>query len=119
MPAQRILYIGYDLSLLQFLSKILEDCIVVRSPGGSLASLLIESRIEYRLLIVDDELPEMTGLALVSFVREQAHRVRTPMIILSAGEAHSADAKVFFEKPHNFGSIIETIMRLLNAHGRQ
>jgi DNA-binding response OmpR family regulator len=119
MPSQRILYIGYDLSLFQFLSKILEDCQIIRCPGGSLARLLIESPIEYWLLLLDEELPEMTGLVLARFAREQAHRVRTPVIVLSAGEAHGAGAGVFFEKPHNFGSIAEAVIRLLDAHGRQ
>jgi DNA-binding response OmpR family regulator len=107
----RILYVGRDLALTAFLKDELKrlDCFVVRCPDGRGARLFIESDINYSLLLFDDELPDMTGLALANFTRERAHRTTTPVVILSGDKARGMVAGLFFEKPYDVGSIIETI----------
>jgi DNA-binding response OmpR family regulator len=109
MPSHRILYVGYHLNLLQSLSRILEDCQVVRCPGGSNAHLLIESNIKYSLFLFDDELPDITGAELAQFTRKLKHRATTPIVILSKDKARGVVAGLFFEKSYNVGSIVETI----------
>jgi DNA-binding NtrC family response regulator len=101
MPSRRILYVGHDLILLQFLSDMLEDCRIVRCPSGSLARPLIKSEINYSLLIFDDKLTGMTGEELEQFACSQKHRKQTPIVI--------------FKKSGDFDSMVETIIRLLGA----
>jgi DNA-binding response OmpR family regulator len=99
MPSHRILYVGRDLTLLNFLNSTLKDCFVVRSLGGSDARLLIESNINYSLLLFDDELLDMTGADLAQFARRLAHCEHTPIVI--------------FEKSDNLKSLVDGIVRLL------
>ena len=111
----RILYVGRDLALTELLKDELRrlDCFVVRCPDGRGARLFIESDINYSLLLFDDELPDMTGLALAHFTSEQAHRTTTPVVILSKEKARGMVAGLFFEKPFDVGSIVETIIARL------
>jgi DNA-binding response OmpR family regulator len=94
MSSHRILYVGTELTLLKFLQDELKDCQIVRCPVGSIARTFIE-RIKYSLLLLDEELPDMTGLELESFTRKLKHRERTPVIIVKDSD--------------NFGSLISII----------
>ena len=85
MPSHKILYVGADLALLASLKETLKDCQVVRSPAG-VSRVLIESKIDYALLLFDGELTE-----LADFARALAHRQHTPVIILPADEADAAE----------------------------
>jgi DNA-binding response OmpR family regulator len=116
MPSQksykyRILYVGRDLALAAFLIDELKriDCFVVRCPRGTEARSFIASDINYSLLLFDDELPDMTGLALAHFTSERAHRKTTPVVILSAEKARGMVAGLFFEKPFDVDSLVQTI----------
>jgi DNA-binding response OmpR family regulator len=84
MPSHRILYVGRDLTLLDFLRDLLKktDDAIVRCPDGRLSFCLIESDIKYSLLLFDAELPDMTGAELECFARSLPHREQTPIIIL-------------------------------------
>ena len=86
MASRRILYAGADLALLASLKGALEDCHVVRSPGA-VARLLVESQINYSLLIFDHE-----SAGLADFARSLPHRQRTPVCILPAGGADAVEA---------------------------
>lgn len=85
MASHRVLYVGADLALLASLKAALKDCRVVRSPGG-VASTLIESKINYSLLIFDNELEE-----LADFARSLPHREHTPVFILPADKADAIE----------------------------
>jgi DNA-binding response OmpR family regulator len=121
MSSHRILYVGRDIALLNFLSDALKDCQVVRSPGCLLCLSFIESKIKYSLLLLDEDLDDTTGPELAGLARELPHRAGTPILILSAGGAGRAGAGVFFEKPDNLKLIAKAINRLLapdtNAEG--
>jgi DNA-binding response OmpR family regulator len=84
---------------------------------GYVASLLIKSERRYDLLLLDNELPNLSGLELTRRARELPHRKRTPIIMLSASEgvreALLAGANVFLRKPQDIGKIVETVARLL------
>jgi DNA-binding response OmpR family regulator len=109
-----ILYAGHDLLLLQFLQHVLEDCQVVRCPDGSLARSFIK-KIKYWLLLVDEELPDMTGPELADFTRGVQHREQTLIMILSAGRARGADGGIFFEQPDDPLVLVSAIQQLLGA----
>ncbi|HEX8128899.1 MAG TPA: response regulator [Pyrinomonadaceae bacterium] len=84
---------------------------------GCVAALLIASEAHFDLLLLDNELPHVTGLELTQRARGLAHRKRTPIIMLSAsecrGDARRAGANEFLRKPQDIGKIVETIARLL------
>ena len=107
----QILYVGRDHALTAFLKDELKrlDCFVVRCPSGSESRSFIASDIDYSLLLFDDELPDMTGLALAHFTSEQAHRKTTPVVILSKDKARGMVAGLFFEKPYDVDSLVQTI----------
>jgi hypothetical protein len=85
MPSRRVLYVGADLALLASLKGTLKDCRVVRSPVA-VARPLIESKIDYSLLLFDGELSE-----LADFARSLPHRQHTPVFILPADEADAVE----------------------------
>ena len=108
--SHKILYVGHDLSLLKFLQEILEDCHVVRCPDGSQAKSFIE-RINYSLLLLDEKLPDTTGLKMASFIRSLEHRKLMPIIILS--ENRCKRAGVIFNKPNDVKLLVRVIKDLL------
>jgi DNA-binding response OmpR family regulator len=98
-PANCILYVGQDLTLLKLLQDGLDDCAVIRCPIGSVAGILIASKINYLLLLFDEQMPDMTGDELAGFVRTLAHREGMPVII--------------FKPSDDFNSIVRAIDHLL------
>ena len=88
---------------------------------GYVASLLIKSDRRYDLIILDKELPNLSGLELTRRARELPHRKETPIIMLSASEcvrdALLAGANLFLRKPQDIGKIVETVARLLDTSG--
>ncbi len=84
---------------------------------GYVASLLIKGEARYDLIILDNELPNVSGLELARRAREMPHRKETPIIMLSASEcareAHLAGADTFLRKPQDIGKIVETVARLI------
>ena len=85
---------------------------------GFTACLLIKSEARYDLLLLDNELPNMSGLELTRRARGLEHRKETPIIMLSASEcareARQAGANEFLRKPQDIGKIVETVARLLD-----
>lgn len=97
----------------------LEGWRVETCADGFVAWLLIKSQARYDLLLLDNELPNVSGLELARRARDLAHRKQTPIIMLSASDcardARSAGANEFLRKPQDIGKIIETIARLLDT----
>jgi CheY-like chemotaxis protein len=77
----------------------------------------IESCAPYDLILLDDDLPGLTGLELVIRARALEHRCHTPIVMLSASEcrrdARTAGVDIFLKKPEGMASLIETIKQLL------
>ncbi len=84
--SHRILYVGHDLALLDFLQESLKACWTVRSASGLFARLLIELDIPYSILLFDEQLPDTTGLLLACFTRDFPHRQQTPIIIIKSSD---------------------------------
>jgi CheY-like chemotaxis protein/Tfp pilus assembly protein PilF len=89
---------------------------------GAAALAEIESDVHYDLMIIDNQLPNVGGLELLTRARQLAHRQQTPIIMLSATdewrEARRAGATAFLRKPEDMHALTETIARLL-ARGRR
>jgi DNA-binding response OmpR family regulator len=85
---------------------------------GLVALRLIKSERRYDLIILDNDLPNVSGLALARRARELSHRKETPIIMLSASEgvrdALLAGVNTFLRKPQDIGEIVPTISRLLS-----
>jgi CheY-like chemotaxis protein len=96
----RILYVGNDHRLSQFLRGRLEDCQVTRAPSGCVARLLIKGG-NNSLLLFDEVLPDTTGAGLESFTRRLPQREDTPVII--------------FQKTNDYEALARAITRLLKT----
>ena len=95
----------------------LEGWHVSACADGLIALRLIKSEAEFDLLLLDNELPNVSGLELTRRARDLAHRKETPIIMLSASEcardARLAGVNEFLRKPQDVGKIVETVVRLL------
>ncbi len=73
----------------------------------------------YDLLLLDYDLPGVSGIELVRRARGAAHRQNTPIIVLSAAlgeaEAREAGSDKFLHKPEDIRSLLETISELLSS----
>ncbi len=85
--------------------------------SGATALEILKSDTPYDLIIVDNDLPGLSGLELVLRVRSMALRRNTPIIMLSGDdcekEAWRAGANAFLRKPEALEQIASTITRLL------
>jgi CheY-like chemotaxis protein len=88
---------------------------------SALRKLTSDERID--LLLVDNELPGLSGLDLVKRTRKMTHRRRTPIVMLSGKdcetEAWRAGVDAFLKKPEQIGDLPSTISRLLKVDVRQ
>lgn len=99
-------------SALESLGWLVEIC-----ADGAEAWRRLKGRERYDLLIFDDDLPGLTGVELVRRARRLAHRRRTPVVVLSAGDAEKeawrAGADAFLRKPEDVAWLSATVARLL------
>ena len=90
---------------------------------GAKAKKKIASEANYDLLLLDNDLPNMSGIDLANFARSLRHRKQTPIILLSASdcekEARRAGVNAFLRKPEDVLAIVETIARLLASTPRR
>jgi len=94
-----------------------EGWLVETCGDGAAALEKLSSGARYDILIVDNELPGMSGMALIRQTRTLAHRQQMPIIMFSAGDveaqARRAGANTFLRKPDDLSLLAETIARLL------
>ena len=92
---------------------------VVTCADGAEARVMISGREHYDLLMLDNQLPGVSGIELLRHARSLPHRRRTPVIVLSASEVETeawrAGADAFLRKPDDMGAITGTIKRLLKG----
>lgn len=85
---------------------------------GATALEVLKSDAPYDAIIVDNDLPGLSGLELVLRVRSMAHRRNTPIIMLSGDdcekEAWRAGVSDFLRKPEAVDQVGSTISRLLD-----
>ena len=118
MPPLTILYAEDNIVLMLNVTEMLDEegWRVDACPDGTTALEKIESRRDYDLLLLDNNLPGVSGLELVRRARSLAHRQSTPIIITSATEAgkeaRRAGASLFLEKTENIYVIVEHIVKL-------
>jgi two-component system cell cycle response regulator DivK len=81
------------------------------------ATMALEGETRFDLLLLDQELPHLSGVELTRRARGLAHRRETPIIVCSiedvAGEARRAGANEFLRKPAHMIRIVDVVRRLL------
>jgi CheY-like chemotaxis protein len=86
--------------------------------SGSAALKILKSDAPYDLIIVDNDLPGVSGLELVLEIQSMNHRRNTPVIMLSGEDvekqAWRAGVKDFLRKPEGVNQLSSTIKRLLS-----
>ncbi len=121
MPQPIILYVENNLMLMQLVRDVLDlaGWNVQHLRNATYACTLLRGQEPYDLLLVDNELQHMTGLALVRYARELTHRAGLSILLFSiedyAEEAKRAGADAFLRKPHDLHLLLNTIRRLLAA----
>jgi CheY-like chemotaxis protein len=85
--------------------------------NGTTALEILRSKTIYDLIIVDNDLPGLSGLELVLRLQAMPQRRQTPVIMLTGddceAEAWRAGVKAFLRKPKGIDELPSTIDRLL------
>lgn len=86
---------------------------------GDAALRKLTSDERYDLLLVDNELPGLSGLDLVKRARKMTHRRRTPIVMLSGTDCETdawrAGVDAFLKKPEQINEVPSTVTRLLKV----
>jgi CheY-like chemotaxis protein len=90
----------------------------VDSCGNGMTALrILTGDARYDVVIVDNDLPGLSGLELVRRVHKITHRRKTPIIMLSGDnietEAWRAGVKEFLRKPEDIDRVASAVKRLL------
>src|SRR5207245_196686 len=112
----------------QLVAKVLDEMfagekwLVELCMDGDRALRKLTGNGHYDLLLVDNELPGLSGLELVQRTRKMTHRRRTPIIMLSGTECETeawrAGVDAFLKKPEEIHEVPSTIVRLLKTQPR-
>ncbi|HEV2705289.1 MAG TPA: response regulator [Pyrinomonadaceae bacterium] len=90
---------------------------VIVCTDGAVALRKITSDAHYDLFIVDNHLPHVDGLELVSYIRRLPHRKSIPIIMLSASdaqkEAYHAGVDVYLKKPEDVSVLVRFVHQLI------
>jgi CheY-like chemotaxis protein len=96
-----------------------EDWLVELCVDGESALKKLSRDHRYDLLVIDRDLPGLSGLDLVQRARKITHRRRTPIIMISGSdcetEAWRAGVDAFLSTPEQIGELPLTISRLLKG----
>jgi CheY-like chemotaxis protein len=91
--------------------------------SGTTALEILRSKTPYDLIIVDNDLPGLSGLELVLRLQAMPRRRQTPVIMLTGNdceaEAWRAGVKAFLRKPKGIDELPSTIDRLLKQRSER
>jgi DNA-binding response OmpR family regulator len=92
---------------------------VTTARNGSSAKNLIQLT-KYDLILLDIEMPDINGVDLLKFIKQQGDNIETPVIMLTADNdpekvnaCMSNGSKDYVLKPINFESLKKRISRIL------
>lgn len=96
----------------------------VDSCGNGMTALrILTGDARYDVVIVDNDLPGLSGLELARRVRKITHRRKTPIIMLSGDEVETdawrAGVKEFLRKPQDIERVASSVERLLRRAKRK
>jgi CheY-like chemotaxis protein len=120
-----ILHVGDDQRIAKLVDAVLaaEEWRVELCSEGYGALEKLTGNDQYDLLVVDNDLPGLSGLELVQRAGKITHRRRTPIVLLSGSdcetEAWAAGVDAFLKKPEQISKLPATINRLLKAERKK
>lgn len=123
--SQRILIVDDETKVAFFLQeslKALDDNLEVLSVASAEAALGEIEREEFDLLVTDQRMPGLSGLELISQVRQQHPDTRTILITAYgsdelAREAKRLDVQRYFTKPFHIEDFVQTVIEVLGPLG--
>jgi CheY-like chemotaxis protein len=121
----RILHVEDDLTVAGLVREIVEHegWTIKQSIEGTAALEELASDAEYDLLLVDHDLPGLSGLELIEQVRSIFHRRYMPIVMMSGtldeATAREAGADAFLRKPQDIGVLVQTINRVREHRERE
>jgi CheY-like chemotaxis protein len=120
MPHATILYVEDNKLVAEAVRDLLEGegWSVESCSDGNAALNRLAGGIAYDLLLLDNDLPGVSGLELARYARNLHPYRTTPIIMLSAGDherdARRAGADEFLLKPEGVSRLVEVVGRLLD-----
>lgn len=124
-PPPLVLYAEDNCLLAEPVKDVLElaGCRVEHCTDGVMALARLRTAahrgVRYDLVLLDHELPNVSGLEVTRAARAVKEWEGTPIIVLSledcAGEARAAGADEFMRKPHNLLTLADAVRRLLGG----
>ncbi len=124
MTACRVLLVEDSTATRTFVTSILEDRggYEVEEVANGFEALRALPRADFDLVIVDINIPDISGIELASFVRASARHASLPVIAIStegskldAGRALAAGATLFLAKPFGPDQLMNSIGEALAA----
>jgi len=118
-PTTSILHVDDNVAITELVADTLsaEGVGVDSCMSGTVALRKLSSRARYDLIIVDNDLPGLSGLELVRRARKMARWRATPIVMLSSedceNEAWRAGVDDFLRKPRDINQLTARIERLL------
>ncbi len=118
-PRASILHVDDNGAIIEVVADTLsaERMKVHSCMSGTIALKKLSSRARYDLIIVDNDLPGMSGLELVRRARNMARWRATPIVMLSGedceNEAWRAGVSDFLRKPQDISQLTSRVNRLL------
>lgn len=92
----------------------------VRSATNGLEAIAILNGEKFDMVLTDYYMPEMNGLELIRWVRENEHYSRLPVVVLTTEnqkdiilQAKNAGATGWIHKPFEIEKLIQTIRRMI------
>jgi CheY-like chemotaxis protein len=116
-----ILYVENNLILSQLVTDMLDlgGWHVWRAECGKTAEIFLRHEQRFALLLVDNELRDMSGLDVVKYARTLPHRKSLPVVLFSIEdyerEAKAAGANEFLRKPHDLFRLYDIARRLIET----
>lgn len=113
--ASTILVVDDEARIRKLVSTFLErrGYLVQTASDGQEAIALIEAN-QPQLIITDINMPHLSGLELIKWVRAKLETITMPIIVLSAhSNEHGNQANAFLPKPVELSALITVVERLL------
>lgn len=113
-----ILHVEDDELVVSYVRRMLESkgWGVEACMDGEAALRKIEGESQYDLIILDQQLPGVSGLELLRRAHLLPHRRQTPVVMYTCSdlkwEALAAGADAFVGKDHGVNELVKTILRL-------
>jgi CheY-like chemotaxis protein len=123
--AVRILHVEDDLTVAELVREMAEKegWTITHRIEGNAALDELASEADYDLLLVDHDLPVLSGVEVMERVRSMLHRRYMPVVMMSGtldeARAREAGADAFLHKPEGIRSLVGTITRLLDEREQE